>query len=109
MIARTWRGWTASSADADAYEVHFRSAVLPALERLDGFMGAQLLRREAATETELIAMTFFESIQAVRGFAGEDYERAVVEPEAQRVLSRFDQHVMHYELRISTRATPSDR
>jgi heme-degrading monooxygenase HmoA len=109
VIARTWHGWTASSAGADAYEAHFRSAVLPALEQIHGFVGAQLLRREAGPEIELVAMTFFESIQSVRGFAGDDYERAVVEPEARRVLSRFDQHVVHYQLLITTGATPSDR
>jgi heme-degrading monooxygenase HmoA len=98
MIARTWHGWAASPADADAYESHFRSAVLPELEQLTGFREARLLRREEDGEVEFIALTFFDSIEAVRSFAGEDYEQAVVAPEARRVLSRFDQRSVHYEV-----------
>ena len=47
---------------------------------------------------EFVAVTFFDSIESVRGFAGDDYQRAVVEPEARRVLSRFDVRSAHYEV-----------
>ena len=98
MIARTWHGLAASATDANAYEAHFRTAVLPELEQLAGFREARLLRREEDGEVEFIALTFFDSIEAVRGFAGEDYEQAVVAPQARRVLSRFDQRSVHYEV-----------
>jgi len=98
LIARTWHGWASSPPDAVAYEEHFRSAVLPGLRQLRGFRGARLLRREDGGEVEFVAVTFFDSIESVRGFAGDDYQRAVVEPEARRVLSRFDERSAHYEV-----------
>ncbi len=95
MIARVWHGWT-SEGNADAYERHFRTTVLADLHRLDGFEGAQLLRRQDGQEVEFVAITYFESIEAVRGFAGPDYGLAVIADEAKRVLSRYDRRAEHY-------------
>ncbi len=95
MIARVWHGWTARQ-NADAYERHFRTTVLADLQRLDGFKGAQLLRRQGGEEVEFVAITHFESIEAVRGFAGPDYGVAVIADEAKRVLSRYDRRAEHY-------------
>ncbi len=104
MIARIWRGW-ATRANADAYEAHFRESVLPHLEALPGFRDAHLLRRDDGDdEVELVAQTYFESMDAVRAFAGTDPNRAVVEPSARAVLSRFDEHVTHHTVIVS--ATP---
>lgn len=99
MIARVWHG-RAPSAGADAYEEHFRTGVLPNLEKVAGFRGAQLWRREQDGQVEFVAVTTFDSIEAVRGFAGADYERAVVEPEARQVLSGFEERCTHYEVAV---------
>jgi len=101
MITRVWHGWAPASG-ANAYQEHFEGEVLPNLEGVPGFRGAQLWRREQAGQVEFVAVTTFDSIDAVRRFAGPDYERAVVEPEARRVLSRFDERCAHYEVAVGS-------
>jgi heme-degrading monooxygenase HmoA len=98
MIMRTWHGTAASRADADHYARHFEGDVLPHLRSLAGFRGARLLRRDVDGEVELQALTTWDSLAAVRAFAGEDYPVAIVEPEARAVLARFDDRVEHYEV-----------
>jgi heme-degrading monooxygenase HmoA len=98
MIGRLWHGWT-TPENGDAYEALLRSEVLPGIHRVDGFHGAYLLRREAGDEIEFVTLTLFESLDAVRSFAGRDYEAAVVPPEARALLSRFDERSAHYEIR----------
>jgi len=97
MIAREWRAWAVPPNDA-LYERHFREAVLPHLREIPGCVRAQLLRREADGEVELIAVTYYESLAAIRAFAGDDLERAVVAPDARAVLARFDERCRHYEV-----------
>ena len=97
MIARLWHGWT-THENADAYEEFLRSTMFPSIHRVPGFVGADLLRRDVDEGVAFVTITRFDSLEAVRSFAGEDYERAVVEPEAQRLLSRFDQRSEHYEV-----------
>ena len=94
MIARLWRGSAGSAANADAYERHVASKVLPSLCGIEGHRGARVLRREE----EFVVITFWESMDAIRRFAGADPERAVVEPEARAVLKEYDQLVSHYEV-----------
>ena len=96
MIVRTWRGKAAKDR-SQAYEHHFDRNVLPGLGKVKGFLGAMLLRRETEDGTELLVVTRWESLDAVKAFAGEDYERAVVEPEAAAALVSFDATVTHYE------------
>ena len=96
MITRMWRGW-ARSDQADRYERHYRSEVVATLGQVPGFRGARLLRRRLGEETEFVSLTFFDDLDAVRGFAGPDYETAVVAEEAREVLIRFDERVSHYE------------
>jgi heme-degrading monooxygenase HmoA len=67
--------------------------------RIRGFKGIQLLRRDAENEIEFVTIMLFDSLGAVREFAGEDYERAVVPEKARAVLSRFDERSQHYEIR----------
>jgi len=97
VIGRIWHGWT-TPENADAYEALLRSEVLPAIDRVPGFLGAHLLRRDAGGEVEFVTLTLFESLDAVRAFAGEDYETAVVPPEARRLLTHFDARSAHYEV-----------
>jgi heme-degrading monooxygenase HmoA len=96
VITRMWRGW-ARSDQADRYERHFRSEVMATLRRVPGFRGARLLRRALGEEIEFVSLTLFDDLDAVRGFAGPDYETAVVTGEARNVLVRFDERVCHYE------------
>ncbi|MFL5494984.1 MAG: antibiotic biosynthesis monooxygenase family protein [Gemmatimonadales bacterium] len=96
MIVRAWRGY-ASSATAEAYPRHLLERVRPKLERLAGFRGLSLLRRPSGTEIEFLVLTHWESMDAIRAFAGDDPERAVVEPEARAALVRFDDRVTHYD------------
>jgi antibiotic biosynthesis monooxygenase (ABM) superfamily enzyme len=99
VIARLWRGWTAPD-NADAYEEFLRSKMFPSIHRVPGYLGADLLRRRDGEEIAFVTITRFESFEAVRAFAGEDYEQAVVEPEARELLSRFDARSEHYEVVI---------
>ena len=97
MIGRVWRGWAAGEA-ADRYERHYNSEVASTLRQVPGFRGARLLRRDADGETEFVSITFFDDLDAIRAFAGEDYETAVVAGEAREALSRFEDRVLHYDV-----------
>jgi heme-degrading monooxygenase HmoA len=99
VIARVWRGWTRAD-QAHRYERHYREEVLPALRRLAGFRGARLLRRTDGAETEFVSLTYFDDLDAVRRFAGDDHETAVVADEAREVLVRFDDRVRHYDTAV---------
>jgi heme-degrading monooxygenase HmoA len=101
MIARHWRGWT-EVQNADAYEALLRNTVLPGLKGVEGYRGGYVLRHDGARESEFVIVNLFESIDAVKRFAGVDYNVPVFEPEAKRLLSRIEPTAMHYEVRIST-------
>ncbi len=98
MVARRWTALAEGSERANAYIEHFERAVRPQLERTDGFLGATVERVETDDGIEIVVVTRWESIDAVRAFAGQDVDLAVVEPEARAVLSRFDSRVRHIEL-----------
>jgi heme-degrading monooxygenase HmoA len=97
MIVRAWRGY-APHTNAEAYPRHLLEDVRPKLARLSGFRGLYLLSRRLTQEMEYEVLTLWESLDAVREFAGDHMERAVVEPEAAAVLTRFDSEVRHYEV-----------
>jgi heme-degrading monooxygenase HmoA len=99
VIARIWRGW-APRDTADDYQNHYQSEVSEHLRGVDGFCGARLLRIEDGQEVMFTSITCFASLDAVRGFAGDDYEQAVVEEAARRALSRWDERVSHHEVTV---------
>lgn len=101
MIARLWHGWT-TREKADEYEELLRSRILPGIHRVRGYKGSYLLRKDGEDEVEFVTLTFFESMDAVREFAGEDYRTAVVPPEARLLLSRFDATSEHYETVVAS-------
>jgi hypothetical protein len=101
MIARHWRGWT-EVRNADAYEALLKTRVLPELKLVAGYRGGYILRSESADEVEFVVVNFFESIESVRLFAGDDYSTPVFEPEARLLLSRVEPVARHYEVRAST-------
>jgi len=100
MISRIWHGWTTHS-NADKYEALLKEEIFAGIENrhIRGFKGIQLLRREVGAEVEFITIMTFDSLEAVREFAGEDYEVAGVPEKAREVLSHFDQRSQHYEIR----------
>ena len=100
MISRIWRGWT-TRPNADAYEAMLRAEIFTGIvERgIAGFGGIDLLRREVPEGVEFVTIMWFDSILAVRTFAGEDYELAVVPAKARQLLLRFDERSAHYEVR----------
>jgi heme-degrading monooxygenase HmoA len=102
MIARHWRGWT-TARNADAYETVLKNTVLPGLKAIQGYRGGYVLRREVENqEVEFVVVNLFESLDAVKRFAGPDFAVAVFEPEARRLLSRVEPLAAHYEVRISS-------
>ena len=100
MIARIWRGW-ARPAGADGYERYFREVLTPELLGIPGCLGAHLLRRAEGDQVELSTIVWFESLDAVRRFAGVDVERAVVSEHAQSLLTSYEQTVRHFEVAAS--------
>ena len=105
MISRIWHGWT-TPANAGAYEALLKSEIFTGIQnrKIPGYKGIQLFRRDLADEVEFITVMWFETIEAVRAFAGEDYEMAVVPPKARAILSRFDERSQHYEVRADMQA-----
>lgn len=106
MIARVWHGWT-SAANAPAYEALLREKVMPGhLGGIAGYAGAQVLKREDGGEVEFAVTTYFHSLDAVRAFAGSDPEKAVILPEARRLLSRFEERTRLYTVAIAPDQLP---
>ena len=98
MIARVWKGWT-SPENADAYEKLLREVVYPALQKINGYRGGYILRQDGGDETEFVTVNLFESLEAVRAFAGPDYDKPVFEPEARRLLSKVEPIAHHYDVK----------
>lgn len=96
MIARIWHGYTRPE-NADAYQDLLETAILPGIHRVKGYRGAYLLRRDIGAEVEFITITHWDSMQAVREFAGPERAHAVVPADAQKLLSRYDEESAHYE------------
>jgi heme-degrading monooxygenase HmoA len=98
VIARLWHGWTTPDK-ADEYQELLEREVLPGIEaKTRGYEGVYVLRRDAGDEVEFVTLTLWESLDAVRTLVGDDYETAYVPAEARRVLARFDDRSVHYEL-----------
>ena len=99
MISRVWHGWT-SRENADAYEDLLRTEIFSGIAKrsIQGYRGIHLLRRDVDDGVEFVTIMWFDSLDAVRAFAGEDYEVAVVPPKARQLLSRFDSCSAHYQV-----------
>jgi len=97
VIARMWRGWAPVETAAD-YERHYAGDVAAHLRDVDGFRGARLLRQDDGGEVMFTSITYFTSMAAVRGFAGEEFDLAVLEDDARKALSHWDERVTHHEV-----------
>jgi heme-degrading monooxygenase HmoA len=103
QIVRVWRGY-GTEAGVDRYcREHFPNSVLPHLRSIDGFVDAMVLTRTGRGETEVVAVTIWDSIESVKAFAGDDYEDAVVEPAVRELLNRFDDRVTHFTVAYPAR------
>jgi antibiotic biosynthesis monooxygenase (ABM) superfamily enzyme len=71
MITRLWRGWAATE-HADAYEQFLLTELFPSMREIPGFRGADALRRPDGDEVAFVTLTRFDSLEAVRGFAGDE-------------------------------------
>jgi antibiotic biosynthesis monooxygenase (ABM) superfamily enzyme len=106
MILRLWRGWT-TRQNADAYEAIVSNEVLPSIaaRRVPGYLGGYLARRAVGDEVEFATILKFDSLDAVRDFAGDDYEAAYVPPKAREILARFDERSAHFEVLLTPEET----
>jgi len=105
MISRVWHGYT-TPMNADAYESLLKSEIFVGIQNrhINGYKGIQLFRRNLDSEVEFITVMWFDSLDAVRDFAGKDYEVAVVPQKARQILSRFDAESQHYEVKVEMKA-----
>lgn len=97
MIARIWHAW-AKPENVARYRQHFTTSVRPHVEALSGFCGHYVLERIGSGEVEIVVVTLWDSFASIAAFTGPDTRRAVVEDAAAAALSRFDDHVDHYEV-----------
>ena len=104
MIVRIWHGYT-TLENANVYESLLKEEIIKGIEarNIIGYKGIDLFRRELTNEVEFITIMWFDSLDAVRVFAGEEYEKSVVPPKARKVLKRFDEKIQLYEVRSSDR------
>ena len=100
MIARLWKGWT-TLENADAYERLLREKVLPGLQGIDGYQGGYVMRQDGSDEVEFAVLNLFDSLDAVRAFAGPDYTVSVFEPEVRQLLSKVEPIARHYEVKAA--------
>ena len=105
MILRLWRGWT-TPENADRYEEFIQTAIFPGIlaRTIAGLKGLELFRRRNEVEVEFMTLMRFASWDAVKAFAGQNWEVSVVPPAARAVVIRFDQRATHYELRVARAA-----
>ncbi len=106
MITRIWRGWTTND-NADVYQGLLENEILPGIARrkIPGYRGAHLVRRTLDQEVEFITLLWFDSLDSVRSFRGEDYEVAYVPDAARAVLARFDARSQHYDVILEPHQT----
>jgi aminoglycoside 6'-N-acetyltransferase len=99
MIARIWRG-SVRRQDADEYTDYMRKTGVAAYKATAGNRGVWMLRRDVDDRTEFVMFTLWESLDAVKGFAGEDYETAVFYPEDDRFLVERDLRASHFDVEV---------
>ena len=100
MICRMWHGWTLL-ANADLYDAYLKEDLFPRVQRelaQHGYRGFNVLRLVRGAEVEFVTQVWFESLDAVKSFAGENYETPVISPKAKALLSRHAERCDHFHL-----------
>lgn len=95
MIARTWKG-AVRAEDGDAYAEYMQETGISGYASTPGNRGVWMLRRDLEEKTEFLMFTLWDSLDAVKAFAGDDYEVAVFYPQDDRFLIERDEHSVHY-------------
>ncbi len=100
MVARIWHGFT-TRENAGAYEKFLKTEFMPSVEKknIPGYRKFQLLRKEETDGVAFITIMWFDTLEQIKAFAGEDYEKAVVHPTAHALLKKYDSHSQHFEIR----------
>jgi heme-degrading monooxygenase HmoA len=106
MIARIWRGWTPPQT-ADAYVDYLQRTGIAGYLATPGNRGAWILRRQQGDRVEFVTLSFWNSFDDIRGFAGDDIEKAVFYPDDEQFLAEGETTVDHYEL-IESEGTIAD-
>jgi heme-degrading monooxygenase HmoA len=101
QIVRVWGGFGTEGGVERYCREHFPNSVLPHLRSIDGFIEVKVMTRKSRNETEVVVATTWASIASVKAFAGEDYEKAVVEPVVRELLNRFDDRVVHFTVALA--------
>jgi hypothetical protein len=101
QIVRIWGGYGTQAGVGRYYREHFPNSVLPHLRSITGFVEAKVLTRPGRGETEVVVATTWDTLESVKAFAGDDYEKAVVEPLVRELLHRFDDRVAHFSLALA--------
>ena len=98
-VCRLWCGWT-TPENADAYERIVRGDVIPGIEarKIPGFRHIDLMKRNCGEEVEFQTLMWFDSLESIKTFMGEDYSVSHVPAQARAVLSRFDQRAAHFDV-----------
>ncbi|MGI9627305.1 MAG: antibiotic biosynthesis monooxygenase [Longimicrobiales bacterium] len=99
MISRVWRGWT-TKQNAAAYESLLLGTILPgiAAKQIPGYQGVHAMRKDGEAEVEFVTVMWFDSVESVKAFVGNDYEVAYVPEAARDMLERFDGRSSHYDV-----------
>jgi heme-degrading monooxygenase HmoA len=97
MIARVWHGST-KPENADSYEAMLKPELLPGISKVPGFKGSYFLRRTVEDEVEFVTILLWESLDALKAFAGENYEISIIPEERRKYLSKHDEKAAHYEV-----------
>jgi heme-degrading monooxygenase HmoA len=101
VIARTWRGWT-SADDADRYADYVNETGVSGLAATEGNRGVYMLRRIEGNRAEFIVLSLWESLEAIKAFAGDDIEKAVFYPQDEEFLVEREWTCVHYEVPVAT-------
>jgi len=97
MIIRMWHG-RVNHNDAREYREFLQQRAIPDYQSVDGNIDVKILERQEEDATHFITMTMWESLDAIKAFAGEDLERAKYYPEDEGYLLEFEPTVVHYEV-----------
>ena len=97
MISRNWHG-VAKAEESDKYFEHLTTETFPQLSRIDGFVSASILRRPTTKGVEYLIVTTWQSMDAIRQFAGDAADLAVVPERVQAMMVEYDREVAHYEV-----------
>ena len=101
MVERHWKG-IARKERADEYIDHLKNDTFRKLKEIHGLVSASVLKRDLPDGVEFLVVTKWETIDAIKQFAGEKIDTAVVPEPVQHIMLKYDDKVSHYELSFDT-------